>query len=67
VNAKLESLKFDNVDDGWNNFRKAIRGIADGILGKKVKTAARNISEKALCLIERRRGLNKSYLSDGLY
>ena len=40
---------------------------ADGVLGKKVSTAARNISEKALCLIESRRGLCKNYLSDRLY
>ena len=55
-NTKLESLKFDNVEDEWNNFRKTICEVADGVLGKKVKTAARNISEKALCLIESRRG-----------
>ena len=30
---------------------KTICQVADGVLGKKVKTAARNISEKALCLI----------------
>ena len=55
LNTKFESLKFDNVEDGWNNFRKII--CADGVLGKKVKTAALKISEKALCLIEIRRGL----------
>ena len=38
--------------------------VADGVLGKKVKTTASNISEKALCLIESRRGLYKNYLSD---
>ena len=37
------------------------------IYGKKVNTADRNISEKALCLIERRRGLYKNNLSDTLY
>ena len=36
-------------------------------LKKKVKTAARNISEKALCLMERRRSLYKNYLSDRSY
>ena len=40
------------MEDGWNNFRKAICEVASGVLWKKVKTAARNISEKALCLIE---------------
>ena len=44
------------MEDGWNGFRKTIYEVADGVLGKKVKTAARNISEKALCSIERRRG-----------
>jgi len=66
-NTKLESLKFDNVEDGWNNFRKTICEVADGILGKKVKTAARNISEKALCLVTMRRGLRKNYLGDRSY
>ena len=59
LNTKLQSLKFDNVEDGWINFRKTICEAADGVLGKKVRTAARNISEKALCLIERRRDLYK--------
>ena len=30
-------LKFDNVEDGWNNFRKTTCEVADGILGKKVR------------------------------
>ena len=67
LNIKLESLKFVSVEDGWNNFRKTICEVADGVLGNKVKIAARNISEKALCLIERRRGLYKKYLSDRSY
>ena len=29
LNPKLESLKFDNVEDGWNNFRKTICEVAD--------------------------------------
>ena len=45
-------------------FRKTICEVADGVIGKKVKTATRNISEKALCLIESGRGLYKNYLSD---
>ena len=48
LNTKLESLKFDKMEDGWDNFRKTICDVADGVLGKKVKTAARDISEKAL-------------------
>ena len=44
-----------------------MREVADGVLGKKVETAARDISEKALCLIERRRGLYKNYPSDKSY
>ena len=70
LNTKLESLKFDNVEYVWNNFRKTICEVADRVLGKKVKTAARNISEKGLCLIcliERRKDLYKSYLSDRSY
>ena len=64
MNTKLNSLKFDNVEDEWNNFSKEICEVADCVLGKKIMTAARNISEKALCLIENRRGLHKNYLSD---
>ena len=41
--------------------------VADGVLGKKVRNAARNISENTLCIIERRRGLYKNYLSDRTY
>ena len=51
----------------FNNYGKIIFIVTDGVLGKKVKTAARNISEKALCSIKRRRGLNKNYLSDRSY
>ena len=63
----LENLKFDNVKDGWNNFRKTICDVADGVLGKKVESAARNISVKASWLIERRRGLYKNYLKHRSY
>ena len=44
--SKLESLKFDNVEDGWNNYRKTICEVADGVLGKSAKTATRNINKK---------------------
>ena len=67
LNTKLESLKFDNVEDGWNNFRKTICEVADFVLGKSAKTATRNINERALGLIESRRGLYKNYLSDRSY
>ena len=50
--TKLESLKFDNVESGWNSFRRTICEVADDVLAKKVKTAAMNTSEKALCLIK---------------
>jgi len=56
LNTKLESLKCDNAEGCWNNLRKMICEV-DDVLGKEVKTAARNIREKALCLIESRRGL----------
>ena len=55
------------MEDGWNNFRKTICEVADGVLGKSAKTATRNISGKALGLIESRRGLYKNYLSDRSY
>ena len=55
------------MEDGWKNFRKTICEVADGALGKSAKTATRNISEKALSLIESRRGLYRNYLSDRLY
>ena len=42
------------MEDGKNNSSKTIFEVADGVLGKKVKIAARNISEKALCLVERK-------------
>ena len=41
--------------------------MANGVLGKKVKTAARNICEKALCLMEERRCFYKDYLSNRSY
>jgi len=44
LNTKLESLKLDNVKEGGNDLRKTICEVADGVLGEKVKTAARNIS-----------------------
>ena len=64
LSTKLEGLKFDNVKDGWNNFRKTICEVADDILGKSAKTATKNISEKALGLIESRSGLYNDYPSD---
>ena len=67
MNTKLESLKFNNVEDGWNYFRKTIWEVTSGVSGKKIKTTARNISEKALWLIESRSGLYKNYPSDRSY
>ena len=67
MNTKLESLIFDNVEDGWHYFRKIISEAADSVLGKKVMNAARNISKNALCLIMKRRGFYKNYLSDKFY
>ena len=67
LNIKLENLKFDNVGVGWDNFWKTVCEVADGVLGKKVRTTARSISEKALSLIEMSRGLYKNYLSDRSY
>ena len=46
---------------------ETICDVADGLLVKKVQIAARNIIEKALCLIDRRRGLYKNFLSDTIH
>ena len=67
LDTKVENLKFNSVEDGWNNFGEPICEVAEGVLVKKVRTAARNISDKVLCLIERRRGLYKNYVSDRSY
>ena len=48
MNTKLDSLKFDNVEDGWNNFRKIICEDDDGVLWMKVRNIAGNICENAL-------------------
>ena len=47
-NTNLESLKFDNVEDGWNNFTEIICEVADAVLGKKVRNAAKSINKNAL-------------------
>ena len=62
-NLRIWNLKFDNVEDEWNNFGKIVCVAADGVLGKKVRNAARNISE----MKKRRRGLYRNYLSDISY
>jgi len=36
LNTKFGSLKFNNVEDGRNNFRKTICEVADGVVGKKL-------------------------------
>ena len=46
MNTKLEILKFDNMDNRWNNFRKTVCEVADGVLGKSAKTTTKNISKK---------------------
>jgi len=48
LNAKLESLKSGNVENGWNNFRKLVCEVSDRVFGKRVKNVARNDSENAL-------------------
>ena len=55
------------MEEGWNNFRKTICEVAHVVLGKKVKTAARNISDKDFSRIETRRGFYKNYPSDRSY
>ena len=39
----------------------------DCVLGKKVRNIAKNISENAICLMERRSDLYRNYLRDGSY
>ena len=52
------------MENVWNNFKKTICEVGDGVLGKKVRITAMNMSEKTSCLIDSRRGLYKNYLSD---
>ena len=47
--TKRESLKFDNVENGLNKFRKIACEVADDVLRKKVRNAAKNTSEDAVC------------------
>jgi hypothetical protein len=47
LNIRLDSLIFDNVEGGWNAFRKIVCEAAVGILGRKVVNAVRNNSENA--------------------
>ena len=54
----LKSLKFDNVEDGWNDFGKTICEVLMVSQGRKLRLS--------LCLIERR-GFYKYYLSDRSY
>ena len=73
LNTKLEYFKFYSVKDGWNSLRKTMslvivcEKVTDDVLRKKDRVAASNISEKSLCLIDRRSGLHKNYLSDRSY
>jgi len=51
LNAKLKSLKFHDVEDRWNNFRKAICEVANGVLERKLGTQL-GISVKQLSLVK---------------
>ena len=57
----------DIVEDGWNNHRKIVSEVGDGVLGRKVRNAPRDISENALSLAEKKRGLYQKYFNDRLY
>jgi len=50
-----------------NCFKKTFCEAADGVLWKILRNAVKNISEKALCLMERGIGLCKNFLSDRSY
>jgi len=54
VNKILESLNFDDVEDGWNDFKKIFCGIFNGVFVKNARNAARIISKNILYIIERR-------------
>ena len=44
LDTKLEILKFDNVEDGWTNFRKIVYEVADGVLRMKIRNIRRKIT-----------------------
>ena len=66
LNIKLKSLKLNNEEDGWSNFRKIVCEVADGVLGRKDGNVASNISKNALSLVEKRRSVHGNYLSSSL-
>ena len=55
MNTKAESLKFDNVQEGWNNFKTTVCELVKCVSGRKVGYAA-NISKNALRLTKKRVG-----------
>ena len=55
LNTKLESLKYENLEDGGHNFSKIIYGAANT-----------NISENALCIIEKRELLRVTRVIDNI-
>ena len=66
-NTNLESLKFDNVEDGWNYLRKSIREVDMVSQERRLRLKLGIIMKKFYGLIVRRRGLCKNYLSDKSY
>jgi hypothetical protein len=47
AHINLESLEFDNIDEGRSNFRKVACQVAEEALGRKVGSVAKNSSEDA--------------------
>ena len=63
----MKKIWFSKDENLRNNLRTIGCEVADGVLGKKVRKAARNISEKAICLKQKIIGLYKNYPSDRSY
>ena len=67
MDVKPKNFEFDNLENGWNNYRRIVyEGVAD-ILERKGRNALRNTSGNPLSLVEERRILYKKLLSDRSY
>ena len=49
------------MEDGWNYSRKAVCQVANGVLGKKVRTAAWNIIKKKFMFNSEEKGLIREF------
>lgn len=62
LNEKLENLEIKNVEEGWSAIRDSVCEVALNVLGKKKSKLIKNVSEKALSLINDRNKLHEIYL-----